>query len=109
MSNPSKLLPVEYKVLLKMEDVEDSDPDLARFKKAGLALPPELKQREQMGGQRGTLIAAGGSAFNDWQGRVPAPGDRVYTARYPGYEVTGEDGVKYRLANDKDVCAVVEP
>lgn len=107
MTNPSKIAPCEYKVLLRMEDVEDSDPELARFKKAGLALPPELKQREQLGGQRGVLIALGGNAFEDWKGEAPKAGDRVYTARYPGFEVTGEDGCKYRIANDKDICAVI--
>lgn len=107
MSNPSKIVPCEYKVLLKMEDVTDSDPELARMKRAGLALPPELHAKEQLGGQRGVLIAIGGNAFEDWKGKAPRAGDRVYTARYPGFEVTGEDGGKYRIVNDKDICAVI--
>lgn len=101
--NPSKIQPVEFKVLLQMEQSDTEK----RAEKSGIALPPELRDRENLGGQRGVLIAIGGNAFEDWKGEAPKPGDRVYTARYPGFEVTGEDGVKYRLANDKDLVAVI--
>lgn len=105
--NPSAVEPFEYKVVLKMEDVEETDPELRRMKAAGLALPPELKQKEQQGGQRGVVIAIGGNAFEDWKGRAPKVGDRVYTARYPGFQFTGEDGQQYRMVNDKDLCGVI--
>lgn len=108
MSNPSQIVPVEFKVLLKMDDVMESDPTLKRLAASGLAIPADLRQKEQMGGQRGVLVAVGGGAFNDWPGRVPKEGERVYTARYPGFEVEGADGVKYRLANDKEIVAVIE-
>jgi co-chaperonin GroES (HSP10) len=105
--NPAGIFPVEFKCLIKQEAVEDSDPELARAKRSGIVLPEEFKSREQMGGVRATLLAVGGNAFEDWKGEKPKPGDRVYTARYSGIEVVGNDGGKYRLVNDKDCLAVI--
>lgn len=107
MTNPSGIAPVEFKCLIKQDDVEDTDPDLKRAKAAGLVLAQEFKSREQMAGVRATLLAIGGNAFEDWKGQKPKPGDRIYTAKYSGIEVIGEDGGKYRLINDKDCLAVI--
>lgn len=106
-TNPSGINPFEFKVLIKQEAVEESDPELKRARAAGLALPEEFRQREQMGGVRAVLMAAGGNAFEDWKPPVPKAGDRIYTAKYAGIEVVGNDGEKYRLINDKDVLAVI--
>lgn len=106
-ANPSGIAPVEFKCLIKQDAVEDTDPTLKRAKASGLALPEEFKSREQMAGVRGVLIAAGGNAFEDWKPPLPKPGDRIYTAKYAGIEVEGEDGQKYRLTNDKDILAVI--
>lgn len=105
-SNPG-IGPLEFKCLIKQDDIEDTDPDLKRAKAAGILLAQETKSREQMAGVRATLLAAGGNAFEDWNGLKPKPGDRIYTAKYSGIEVVGEDGGKYRLVNDKDILAVI--
>jgi chaperonin GroES len=106
-SNPSGISPVEFKAIIKQDDVEDTDPDLKRAKAAGIVLAQATKDREQMAGVRATLIAVGGNAFEDWKGLRPKPGDRVYTAKYSGVEVEGEDGQKYRLVNDKDLLGII--
>ena len=103
MSNPSGISPVEFKVLIKQELSETE----RRAEASGLALPPELREREAMAGVRATLLAIGGNAYEDWKGLKPKPGDRVYTAKYSGIEVIGEDGGKYRLINDRDVLAII--
>jgi co-chaperonin GroES (HSP10) len=56
----------------------------------------------------GRLVAIGGNAFTDWNGRRPIVGDRVLFAKYAGAPVTGANGVKYRIAQDKDIAAVIE-
>lgn len=108
MSNSSGICPVEFKVLIHPEEVEDTDPALRRAKAVGLALPGREKEREQMAQMYGKLIAVGGNAFEDWKGNVPKPGDRVMFAKYAGAQVEGKDGIKYRMAQDKDIAAVIE-
>lgn len=108
MSNPSGITPVEFKVLIHPESVEDTDPALARAKAVGLVMPEREKEREQMAQMYGRLIAVGGNAFDDWKGNVPKPGDRVMFAKYAGAQVEGKDGIKYRIASDKDIAAVME-
>jgi len=35
-------------------------------------------------------------------------GDRVIFRRYAGEQFDGDDGIKYRLMNDKDILAIKE-
>lgn len=107
--NTSGILPVEYKILILPEQAEETDETLKRAKAAGLVLVDKTTEREKMAQVKGRLIAAGGNAFEDWAGQVPQPGDVVYFAKYAGYVVKGDDGQEYRLANDKDVSAVLVP
>lgn len=107
MSNESGIKPVEYKILIHPEEVEDTDPTLKRAKAAGIVMPELQKEREQLAQMYGRLVAVGGNAFQDWTGTIPKPGDRIMFARYAGAQVDGKDGVKYRIAQDKDVAAVM--
>lgn len=108
MTNQSGITPVEFKVLIHPEEVEDTDPTLRRAKAAGLVMPEREKEREQMAQMYGKLVAVGGNAFEDWHGEVPVPGDRVMFAKYAGAQVEGKDGIKYRIAQDKDIAAVMK-
>lgn len=107
--NDSGLQPVEYKVLIKPEAIEETDPMLSRAKSAipGFQLASQVSEREQMAQVKGTLVAVGGNAFEGWHDPMPKVGDTVYYAKYAGLNVPGKDGVEYRLANDKDVSAIV--
>ena len=99
--NPSELYPVEYKILVKLDEVEG-------VSKGGIIIPLSLKERQQMHQVRATLVAVGGNAFEDWRGTVPKVGDRVYVAKNAGYQVVGQDEQKYQLMNDKDIAAVIK-
>ncbi len=99
--NKSGMWPVEYKILVLPEAIEETS-------KGGIVLAMKTTEREAMAQVRGTLIAVGGNAFEDWQGRVPQVGDSIWTAKYAGYVVKGVDGLEYRLCNDKDVAAINE-
>lgn len=105
--NTSGLQPVEYKILILPEQAEETDERLKSAKAAGLVLIDKTTEREKMAQVKGRLIAVGGNAFVDWIGRVPQVGDIVYFAKYAGYVIKGDDGQEYRLANDKDVSAVL--
>lgn len=105
--NQSECHPVEFKVLILPDDIEDADPQLKRAKAMGLVLSQDHKEREQMGNMYGTLVAVGGNAFTDWQEPIPRVGQRVLFARYAGNQVQGKDGKTYRIAQDKDIAAVL--
>lgn len=105
--NGAGMQPVEYKVLILPEEVEDTDPVLKRAKAAGIELASDVKERERMAQIKGKLVAVGGNAFEDWRGPVPKLGDCIYFAKYAGINIKGDDGQEYRLANDKDISAIV--
>jgi chaperonin GroES len=102
--HPSGILPTEFKVLIEPETVEEKT-------KGGIILPDETKERDQFAQMKGTLVAVSPLAFTyaDWASEddKPKPGDKVLFAKYAGAKVTGMDGREYRLANDKDVAAVL--
>jgi chaperonin GroES len=98
--NPSGLQPVEYKILIEPEEVEQKSA-------GGIVLATSTTEKEQMAQVRGKLIAAGGNAFSDWLPPIPAVGDSIWYAKYAGYVIKGDDGKEYRLANDKDCAAIV--
>lgn len=98
--NPSLLDPVEYKILVRLDKVEE-------ITKGGIYIPMSLRDKQQMMQVEATLVAVGGNAFEDWAGKVPRIGDRIYVAKAAGYAVVGMDGEKYQLMNDKDIAAVI--
>lgn len=100
MKNESGLSPVEYKILVKKDKVDDQT-------KGGIWIPISAKEKQEMKQEQATIIAVGGNAFEEWQGVIPKVGDRVYIGKYSGYEVIGVDKEKYQLLNDKDIAAVI--
>jgi len=103
MTNPSGILPTEYKVLIAPKAIDEKT-------KGGIIIPDQTKERDQFAQMEGELIAVSPLAFtyDDWKGHLPPkPGDRVLFAKYAGANVKGRDGKDYRLCNDKDVAAVL--
>lgn len=99
LKNPSKLYPVEYKILVQLDNVADRT-------SGGIYIPATLRDKQQMMQVQATLIAYGGNAFEDWE-EAPQLGDHVYVAKAAGYMVVGADGEKYQLMNDKDIAAII--
>jgi co-chaperonin GroES (HSP10) len=104
MTNKSGILPTEYKVLIEPIEVQN--------KIGSIYIPDETKDRDQYAQMKGILVAASPLAFtyDDWKGNdsaKPKPGDTVLFAKCAGAVVDGKDGKKYRLANDKDIAAVL--
>ena len=93
--------PVEYRVLIDLDEVEQKT-------KGGIYLPDASKERQQMATVRGTVIACGAMAFEDWQedDRL-VPGARVLLKKYAGEVAEGLDGREYRLVNDKEILGVL--
>jgi len=99
--------PVEYKVLVKPDLIEETDDAIKRFKALGMELPEAEKQRDKMKQITGTLIAVGGRAFEDFGNPSPSIGDKVYFAKYAGMILESDDKAEYRLMSDKDITAVL--
>jgi chaperonin GroES len=100
VENKSGVYPVEYKVLIKPDEVNEKT-------KGGLYLPETTKEKESMAQVQGMIVSIGGDAFSDWKEK-PVVGERVYFGKYAGYVITGKDDEQYRLVNDKDICAIIK-
>ena len=99
MHNDAGLQPVEYKVLIKPDPVDETT-------EGGLYVPDTVREKQFIAQQRGTLVAIGGKAFEDFGEPVPKIGDRVFFAKYSGFVVKkGRD--EYRCVNDKDVALLI--
>ena len=99
-----KINPVEYKVLIKPDKVEDKS-------LGGIFIPEHIKDRQQFAVDRGEVISTGEGFFKALPGPVPQIGDKVVFNRYAGSLITimNKDKVRedYRLCNDKDICAIL--
>jgi len=99
--NPSGIQPIEYKVVIRPDEVTDET-------LGGILRPDRVKELEQAAAVRGYLVAYGGKAFDDFGDPKPRVGDRVQFAKYAGvHEVPGADGKTYIMCNDKDVAAII--
>lgn len=101
--------PVEYKVVIR--PVQDSGE--IEFKSGfKLLKPDDVKERDQHAAIEGEIVAISPLAFTyeQWPdgARKPQVGDTAIFARYSGNTIKGNDGVEYRIMNDKDVIAIRE-
>jgi co-chaperonin GroES (HSP10) len=102
-----KFQPIEYKVVVLPDLIEETDDTIKRFKALGMELPEAEKEREMLRQITGTLVAVGGKAFEDFGDPSPKVGDKVYFAKYAGMLLRADDGEEYRLMWDKDITAVL--
>jgi len=101
------LQPIEYKVIVKPDLVEETDEAIKRFKAMGMELPAAEKERDKQKQITGTLVAVGGNAFADMLGTLPVVGDKVFFAKYSGIVLVSDDKDEFRLINDKDIAGVL--
>ncbi len=102
--NRSGIRPLEYKVLVRPVEDKGYYETKTGFK---LLKTDTEKERDDHASMEGELIEASPLAFS-YEADAPKPtvGATVVFARYSGINITGSDGVAYRLMNDKDVVAV---
>lgn len=101
MHNTSGIFPVDLRVLVKPDPVEEKTA-------GGIILADTTKDREKYAGTKATLVAVGGNAFREWgKALKPTPGDRVHFAQYSGARIKGEDGADYVVMNDADITAIL--
>lgn len=97
--------PFEFTVLVVMAEKEAKT-------SGGIMLPESTRDREEWGSDHARILAASPLAYTYavWpEGTLtPAVGDVVFVGRYPGSEIMGRDGRKYRLIDGREVKAVIE-
>lgn len=79
----------------------------------GIFLDESTRERVTAASETGVMVAMGDEAFlwnadrrRRWEGEKPKPGDRVYYERYAGTIVHGDDGLIYRVMDDKAIAAI---
>ena len=97
--------PLWGRVIVKPDNIDETDPDLIRAKSFGFELHDTEAKREQHAQVEGTLVAIGGNAFENWIGDLPTVGDRVLFDKYAGF-MKKIEGEQYRFINDTDLIAV---
>lgn len=91
---------MEFKCLVRPNSV---NPKTA----GGIYLPDEVKEKDEHATTEGVVVDISPAAFT-FEVDAPKPdlGSVVIFQRYAGLRIKGNDGVEYRLLNDKDIVAV---
>jgi len=95
---------LEYKVLVRPSEEKGFFELAGGFK---LYKPDETKERDEVATMEGEVVALSPLAFS-YEENAPRPecGNVVVFQKFAGMKVRGNDGVEYRLMNDKDVVAI---
>lgn len=98
--NDTGIEPVDYKCVIRLFPAEEKTI-------GGIIIPDDRKDRDQMAATRATLLACGGNAFKDWDGRKPVPGDRVEVSKYAGVTREADPTDLVRIIQDKEILGVL--
>jgi len=106
MSNNSGIIPLGYKVLIKVKELEEKT-------RGGIIIPDEVLQKEGAASQVATLIDHGEAAFTigmadlpkEWN-ILPKIGATILINKYAGINVKGKDDDEYRIITDKEIIAI---
>ena len=100
--------PIEFKVVVLPDEME-------AVSEGGLIIPDITRDRVSYAVETGTIVKMSGNAFGDESlfAEKPEIGDRIMFSKYSGslFEIKKKDSretTKYRLMNDKDVCAILK-
>ena len=101
------ITPVWGRLVVKPNDITETDESLKRAKAFGFELPENKeKERLQHGQIEGELMAVGGNCFEDWKGKIPEVGNTVIYDKFAGF-IKAIDGIEYRIISDTDILAIV--
>lgn len=102
MTNASGIYPLDVKVLVKPDPVEE-------MTKGGIILADTTKEKSKYAATKGTLIAKGPNAFREWgENNAPIDGARILHAQYAGARFKADDGEDYIVMNDEDVIGLAQ-
>jgi co-chaperonin GroES (HSP10) len=100
--NTSGIKAVGWTVLVKPAAIEKTSA-------SGIILnAPSEEDRVQLAQIFGEVVEFGPIAWKDEGVNRCEVGNKVIFRRYAGEQFDGDDGIKYRLMNDKDILAIKE-
>ncbi len=86
---------------------------IARKSSGGVELPDDIAERMQLAAITGVIVECGDDAFfwnadrtRKFMGYAPIPGDRIIFEKYAGKPIIGEDGISYRILEDKSIGGI---
>ena len=100
--NDVGIVPKGFRVLVLPMETETKT-------EGGLILVEETVKKEKAANIRGQVIALGSDCYADKRSAYCEEGDFVLFAKYAGLLYTGADGQEYRVINDEDIVAVLNP
>lgn len=105
-SNRSGWAPIGDYVLVQPDAI-------AKQSSGGIELPDDIAERMQLAAITGVIIECGEEAFKwnadrtrPFEGEKPQAGDRVIFEKYAGKPILGEDGITYRILDDKAIGGI---
>lgn len=105
------ITPCGYRVLVKLDTLQERDDVYKMADKAGLALPDHTElRREQLSIDSGTVLKIGQTAFKEYGGDPWCKvGDRVAFAKHTGkvFRDPKDSKAIYLVQNDQDIIAVL--
>lgn len=103
--DPTKIICLEYRVLLKVMGAE-------QITKGGVFRPASDIEKELFSKCKAEVVSVAFEAFTASHGEYiqnrPKPGDIVIIAKYSGITMRDKDFNLYRFANDKDVVGIIK-
>ena len=117
--NNSGIYPCGDRVLVKPDAIEATT-------EGGIVIPGTVLEHHMQAQTSGTLVAVGPDSWTHFVEMNEGPkgkmetkrgfsqafakvGDKVMFAKFGGQTVWGKDGIEYRIMNDVDVTALIEP
>lgn len=100
--NTSGIRPRGNKLLIKPEEVMTKSA-------GGIIIPVQAVEQEEMAQMYGKVVEIGPWCWKDEPEERCQVGDRIIFAKYAGEQFKGNDGIKYRLINARDVVATHTP
>ena len=103
MNSCNGISPSGYRILIEPDEIKETLDDGA------IVIPEEFRQQYQNATATGVIRAIGPESWTDKGIKWAQLSDRVIYDKYKGIIVNGLDGTEYRLMNDTDVMATIDP
>lgn len=101
MKNESGIRPQGDRVLVRVEDIEETTA-------GGIVIPTSELNKHLAAQMAAVLVDTGKDAWSDYAEPFAKIGDRVLYQRHSGIQLRGKDNKLYRVVNDIDIIATLE-
>lgn len=98
------IVPLGHHILVKPDDIEETDESYAAAKRLNLEIVGHEKNRDQAAVEKGTVVAIGNTAYKDYNCEPWCKvGDVVGYVKHGGKFIKDSDDTLYIILNDGDL------